>query len=751
MKRYSKKNIKKGRRVSVRAQRGGGPTGPQIVYINGSYSKTDALAKCAFYAPGSSLATSDQATTAWNNGQGWCSAGWLEDTGKGAKMTQIGMCNNNTTKESTVETNWTGTTKGGAICYMPEGITCGSSGMKCSGDTPYCLVTEKALPTNDLDQTIVFNTYGRYVKIFPPETAGDGWVYLGSLEIFDETGTNILKGKKVTSASHAAQPSTGYIPQDPTLVGDFGGMVRKYPNAFIPPTNNRNTVAWEVDLGQVYMITYIRYLGGDYSTDNITRNIGVRFRIYTSPTDTPTTGTCVATIPGARTGTSGTSGKTCEQEIVGTWAEDSNEITITSGRTPVVGETIFTTTPVPVNKEVFHVQGGYSRSEATAICSGYGATVATTDQLREAYEKGAGWCSNSWVTNSPQGIFGNPRQRGACNETIDTTLIYRGRETTTQPAVGATCYGIKPPRGSADVWPFNELDPNNYKWNQPTTLGAQKEVYLIGGGSISKAGAEARCNKYGAVLATEKQLDDARKAGAAWCWNGWLADISGGLLGYPRQLGTCPVAAGGTDIKTVTIWGSYVGVGFNPTCYSRNNPDLKPVVCTSTSVCSNLPIPNPTIKVYNANTMVYKEQTTYNDFKRTQYPDLPDIKYTYSVDAGGNSICNIRYFGLGFNYNPTEGVLVGKDNSKFVKYISLPTPVYIELVDQNDKLTNVNSACDNALLAHYNNSGKNENRKAECDLWGANCYGIKPAKGTANVLPFNNTTGKWYAPIDTVQ
>lgn len=55
--------------------------------------------------------------------------------------------------------------------FIDGGETCGTSGQTCSADAPFCLITEKTLPENTFDQTIVFNTYGRYISIYP---SGDG-------------------------------------------------------------------------------------------------------------------------------------------------------------------------------------------------------------------------------------------------------------------------------------------------------------------------------------------------------------------------------------------------------------------------------------------------------------------------------------------------------------------------------------------------------------------------------------------------
>lgn len=78
------------------------------------------------------------------------------------------------------------------------GGSCG--GTTCSGTTPYCLVTEQALPDNTIDQTLTFNTKGQYVQILPPETGGDGVVQLSQILVYDSTGANLALNKPVTAS-----------------------------------------------------------------------------------------------------------------------------------------------------------------------------------------------------------------------------------------------------------------------------------------------------------------------------------------------------------------------------------------------------------------------------------------------------------------------------------------------------------------------------------------------------------------------
>jgi hypothetical protein len=77
--------------------------------------------------------------------------------------------------------------------------TCGegSNSTVCSGETPFCKITEKALPTDTLDQVLTFNTEGRYVEIVPNST---GAVELSQVAVYDSNGVNLALGKPVTAS-----------------------------------------------------------------------------------------------------------------------------------------------------------------------------------------------------------------------------------------------------------------------------------------------------------------------------------------------------------------------------------------------------------------------------------------------------------------------------------------------------------------------------------------------------------------------
>jgi len=53
---------------------------------------------------------------------------------------------------------------------------------------------------------------------------------------------------------------------------------------------------------------------------------------------------------------------------------------------------------IPKRKEVFNIaQDKYTYSDAEPLCKAFGAELATYDQVKEAYRKGADWCNYGWI------------------------------------------------------------------------------------------------------------------------------------------------------------------------------------------------------------------------------------------------------------------------------------------------------------------------------------------------------------------
>ena len=102
-------------------------------------------------------------------------------------------------------------------------------------------------------------------------------------------------------------------------------------------------------------------------------------------------------------------------------------------------------------KEVFHISGNdYTYCEAKSVCKAFGARLATYNEIEEAYDKGAEWCSYGW-SDDQLALF--PTQK----KTFNTLKNKKGHENDCgRPGInggyiknqnvrfGANCYGYKP-------------------------------------------------------------------------------------------------------------------------------------------------------------------------------------------------------------------------------------------------------------------------------------------------------------------
>ncbi|XP_078105762.1 uncharacterized protein LOC144517553 [Sander vitreus] len=180
------------------------------------------------------------------------------------------------------------------------------------------------------------------------------------------------------------------------------------------------------------------------------------------------------------------------------------------------------TVNLDVNGVVFHYRASTSRytldyQKAVQACQNIGATIATYDQLKSAYEDGFDQCDAGWIadqtvrypiTKPRKGCFGNLQ---------------------TKP--GVRSYGTRKPTDTYDVYCYvDKLDGEVYY--APVTHKMTFEE------------ASTECKKRNALLATPGQLHAAWRHGLDRCDYGWLSDGSarhpvaeprvqcgGGLLG----------------------------------------------------------------------------------------------------------------------------------------------------------------------------------------------------------------------------
>ena len=69
----------------------------------------------------------------------------------------------------------------------------------------------------------------------------------------------------------------------------------------------------------------------------------------------------------------------------------------------VVDQSTYQAAPIPelkFKKQVFNIPGNYYNYEnAKALCKAYGSSLASYDQIEEAYNSGAEWCNYGWSAN----------------------------------------------------------------------------------------------------------------------------------------------------------------------------------------------------------------------------------------------------------------------------------------------------------------------------------------------------------------
>jgi hypothetical protein len=153
------------------------------------------------------------------------------------------------------------------------------------------LINEKILPTSDFDQTLIFNIYGRYVRVYPSPTVGDGYFALSQVVVNNAAGVNIAQGKTATAVSDYSGVRPASIAVDGTLTP------RLWPTLWNNNNVGRATDYWQVDLGSLEMITAVRVITRPDMPIGAwpDRNKGLRVVVLQTPTEVSNPkGTCIA-------------------------------------------------------------------------------------------------------------------------------------------------------------------------------------------------------------------------------------------------------------------------------------------------------------------------------------------------------------------------------------------------------------------------------------------------------------------------
>jgi hypothetical protein len=132
-------------------------------------------------------------------------------------------------------------------------------------------------------------------------------------------------------------------------------------------------------------------------------------------------------------------------------------------KSEVTGNTITGNVVIPdskpkINNEVFNIANNlYTYEDAQAICKSYDSTLATYDQMEQAYRDGADWCNYGWSDGQMaffptqkatwQELQKSPSRKNSCGR----PGINGGYMDNPNMKYGVNCYGKKPKPTDMDL------------------------------------------------------------------------------------------------------------------------------------------------------------------------------------------------------------------------------------------------------------------------------------------------------------
>jgi hypothetical protein len=377
----------------------------------------------------------------------------------------------------------------------------------------HCHVNEKTLLNEQLDQSVEFNIFGRYVRVLAAASKGDGFFHLSQVMVYDLNGTNIAVGKTASAISTSTQHGV-----DPSIaIDNQTTMPRDSKPGIWHNNSNSRTDWWQVDLGSVQMITNVRVVSrGDCCFNRIE---GVRIRVLKTTDETATDGTC--TLPPTPIYPAGTTdtekikigdmiingidgqkalnvlrgiqastatsltvhGLTDSQaaaaynklyletlnirrsgwQFTASWTPGTPTLTVTNGIPPSVNMTIKTARGIPIGATVIAVSGNtITLNRPTDVATGYGKYILPTGAVDQTIQtKGY---NGRYVRLRPSLVSGDGfvQVSQVVIKDASGTNIARGKPvfTTSVYCNGGSCFqqgsatvdGVLTPRAGSGAW-----------------------------------------------------------------------------------------------------------------------------------------------------------------------------------------------------------------------------------------------------------------------------------------------------------
>lgn len=108
-------------------------------------------------------------------------------------------------------------------------------------------------------------------------------------------------------------------------------------------------------------------------------------------------------------------------------------------------------TPMTFPKEVFHIPGNnYTYCDAKSVCKAFGARLATFNEVEEAYDNGAQWCSYGWSKDqlalfpTQKSTYNMLKKKKGHEHDCGRPGINGGFIKNQNVRFGVNCYGHKP-------------------------------------------------------------------------------------------------------------------------------------------------------------------------------------------------------------------------------------------------------------------------------------------------------------------